>query len=203
MIGRLQGTLLQKQAPMLLVDVQGVGYEVQAPMTTLYQLPEPGNTVTLHTHMVVREDAQLLYGFASERERSLFRILVKVNGVGPKLGLTILSGMDSDDFVRTVRDDDVARLVQLPGIGKKTAERLLVELRDRLKEWGEVGNAGDGDSNESPAAASSRSITAEAESALIALGYKPQEASRAVAKVAADADSSEELIRLALKNMIK
>ena len=199
MIGRIQGILLDKQAPWLLIDVQGVGYEVQAPMTTLYQLPEPGNPVILHTHLVVREDAHQLFGFATERERTLFRILVRVNGVGPKLGLTILSGIETDEFVRCVRDDDVARLVKLPGVGKKTAERLLIELRDRLKEWipGEVSTSanvvgGTGDSS-----------VQEAESALVALGYKPQEASRAVARVTTEGARAEELIRMALKGMVK
>ena len=121
MIGRIQGVLIEKQPPVVLVDVQGVGYEIQAPMTTIYQLPELGEQVTLHTHFVVREDAQLLYGFAEQRERALFRTLIKVNGVGPKLALTILSGIETDDFVRCVREDDTATLVRLPGVGKKTA----------------------------------------------------------------------------------
>ena len=141
MIGRLQGVILVKQAPEIVIDVNGVGYEVQVPMTTIYQLPEVGKSVTLHTHFVVREDAQLLYGFAELRERSLFRTLIKVNGVGPKLALTILSGIESDDFVRCVRDGDTASLVRLPGVGKKTAERLLVEMKDRLKDWAINGTA--------------------------------------------------------------
>ncbi|HSB97665.1 MAG TPA: Holliday junction branch migration protein RuvA, partial [Spongiibacteraceae bacterium] len=135
MIGRIRGKLLEKQAPELLVDVNGVGYEIQAPMTTIYQLPALGETVELFTHLVVREDAHLLFGFASLRDRALFRALIKVNGVGPKLALTILSGMDAQDFVRCVRDNDGAGLVRLPGVGKKTAERLLIEMRDRLRDW--------------------------------------------------------------------
>lgn len=135
MIGRIRGKLLEKQAPELLVDVNGVGYEIQAPMTTIYLLPALGETVELFTHLVVREDAHLLFGFASLRDRTLFRALIKVNGVGPKLALTILSGMDAQDFVRCVRDDDTAGLVRLPGVGKKTAERLLIEMRDRLRDW--------------------------------------------------------------------
>ncbi|EAW30830.1 Holliday junction DNA helicase motor protein [marine gamma proteobacterium HTCC2143] len=200
MIGRITGVLLEKQAPELLVDVNGVGYEIQAPMTTIYQLPEVGQVVVLHTHFVVREDAQLLYGFAELQERRLFRALIKVNGVGPKLALTILSGIETDEFVRCVRDGDTLSLVRLPGVGKKTAERLLVEMKDRLKDWqidsitDEFRVSGMGFSN---------SITAEAESALIALGYKPQEAAKAIAAANNDSmTSSEQLIRAALKNMV-
>lgn len=200
MIGRIKGVLVEKQAPTILVDLQGLGYEVQVPMSTIYQLPEIGQTVTLHTHFVVREDAQLLYGFAAEQERALFRALIKVNGVGPKLALTILSGIETDDFVRCVRDNDTATLVRLPGVGKKTAERLLVEMRDRLKDWHIPGS----DLLSGPAVAEpSADLLLDAESALIALGYKPAEASKAV--IAANDESvtsSEELIRRALKNMV-
>jgi Holliday junction DNA helicase RuvA len=200
-IGRIQGVLLEKQAPELLVDVNGVGYEVQAPMSTVYQLPEVGQSVTLHTHFVVREDAQLLFGFAQLSERSLFRDLIKVNGVGPKLALTILSGIETNDFVRCVRDGDTAALVRLPGVGKKTAERLVVEMKDRLKSWS-VNNADQG--AVSGNIQSGNSMVAEAESALIALGYKPQEASKAMAEInQSDITSSEQLIRLALKNKVK
>ena len=198
MIGRIQGILLEKQPPLLLIDVKGVGYEVQAPMTTIYQLPEVGVSVTLHTQMVVREDAQLLYGFMHTRDRSLFRMLVKVNGVGPKLALTILSGIEIDDFVQSVRNDDTATLVRLPGVGKKTAERLLVEMKDRLKDW-QI----DGQGSVTHQPNTSNSILGEAESALVALGYKPQEASKAIAAVNDDSiNTSEALIRLALKNMV-
>jgi Holliday junction DNA helicase RuvA len=200
MIGRITGVLLEKQAPVLLIDVQGVGYEVQAPMTTIYQLPEQGSTVTLFTHFVVREDAQLLYGFSSERERLLFRTLIKVNGVGPKLGLTILSGIETDDFVRCVRDNDTVTLVRLPGVGKKTAERLLVEMRDRLKDW-QVQGESLGDASQQGVPSGNLAAT-EAESALIALGYKPQQASKAIAALDSPDASSEELIRMALKNMV-
>ena len=166
-------------------------------MTTIYQLPEGGKPVTLHTHFVVREDAQLLYGFADLRERSLFRTLIKVNGVGLKLALTILSGIESDDFVRCVRDGDTVSLVRLPGVGKKTAERLLVEMKDRLKDWS-IDGAAVSDNNTSTM--SCNDILSEAESALIALGYKPQQASKAIAAVNnASMDSSEALIRMALK----
>jgi holliday junction DNA helicase RuvA len=202
MIGRIHGVIIEKQAPELLVDVQGVAYEIQAPMTTIYQLPEIGQPVTLHTHFVVREDAQLLYGFSNVRERLLFRTLIKVNGVGPKLALTILSGIETDDFVRCVRENDVVTLVRLPGVGKKTAERLLVEMRDRLKDWSVDTTAHDVDDGRNPRVGGMRD---EAESALIALGYKPQAASKAINAVFdKDANhSSEQLIRMALKNMVK
>ncbi len=201
MIGRITGTLLAKQAPDILLDVGGVGYEVQVPMTTLYELPDIGVQTTLFTHFVVREDAQLLYGFNRERDRTLFRALIKVSGVGPKLGLAILSGMDADAFVYSVQHDDTSTLVQLPGVGKKTAERLLIEMRDRLQGWMlELDSAG----SSTPASSDKRDMLADAESALIALGYKPAEASKAVA-AANDEDvaSSEELIRSALQSMVK
>lgn len=203
MIGRIRGKLLEKQAPELLVDVNGVGYEIQAPMTTIYQLPALGETVELFTHLVVREDAHLLFGFASLRDRTLFRALIKVNGVGPKLALTILSGMDAQDFVRCVRDDDTAGLVRLPGVGKKTAERLLIEMRDRLRDWPIDGLAVAGGSAQLPPRADDKLF--EAESALISLGYKPQEATRMIATVhKGDATlTSEQLIRAALKNAVK
>ena len=201
MIGRIRGKLLEKQAPELLVDVNGVGYEIQAPMTTIYQLPPLGEAVDLFTHLVVREDAQLLYGFASSEDRALFRALIKVNGVGPKLALTILSGMDVADFVRCVRDGDSAGLVRLPGVGKKTAERLLIEMRDRLRDWHADGVAVGEGAATLPARAGDR--LQDAESALIALGYKPQEAAKMIAAVKDDSASSEELIRAALKKAVK
>ena len=201
MIGRIRGVLVYKQPPDILVEVGGVGYEIQVPMTTLFQLPELGSEVSLVTHFVVREDAQLLYGFIDERDRSLFRQLIKISGVGPKLGLTILSGMDSSSFARCVQRDDISSLMALPGVGKKTAERLLVEMRDKLKDWlvqtDVAGQAGGG-----VTLAPVTDIVADAEGALIALGYKPQEASRMVAAVNDDSVAgSEELIRRALKSM--
>jgi Holliday junction DNA helicase RuvA len=204
MIGRIRGTLVHKQPPDILVEVGGVGYELQVPMTTLFQLPQLGEEVRLVTHFVVREDAQLLYGFIDERDRRLFRQLIKVSGVGPKLALTILSGMDSSSFARCVQRDDISSLVALPGVGKKTAERLLVEMRDKLKDWfGAAGHAAqpvEGGTVFAPLADS----VADAEGALIALGYKPQEASRMVAAVNdASVASSEDLIRRALKSMVK
>ena len=200
MIGRIRGKLVHKQPPDILVEVGGVGYEIQVPMTTLFQLPELGSEVSLVTHFVVREDAQLLYGFIHERDRSLFRQLIKISGVGPKLALTILSGMDSASFARCVQRDDISSLVALPGVGKKTAERLLVEMRDKLKDW--LGQNGDDSAGGGITLAPVTDIAADAEGALIALGYKPQEASRVVAAVNDDGvTNSEELIRRSLKSM--
>lgn len=202
MIGRIRGNLVHKQPPVILVEVGGVGYELQVPMTTLFQLPELGAEVSLVTHFVVREDAQLLYGFAQERDRALFRQLIKVSGVGPKLALTILSGMDSASFARCVQRDDISSLVALPGVGKKTAERLLVEMRDKLKDW--LGQL-DGELPSSVPAQSAAPVdrVADAEGALIALGYKPAEAARMVAAVNDDSiENSEDLIRRALKSMV-
>jgi len=195
MIGRLRGTLAEKQPPKLLLDVGGVGYEVEAPMSTFYQLPEIGQELTLLTHMVVREDAQLLFGFASESERQLFRTLIKVNGVGAKLALTILSGIAADEFARAVQDGDAATLVRLPGIGKKTAERLIVEMRDRLSDWQPVATLQPG----AESVITRPNAVQDAVSALIALGYKPPEASRLVGQVDSDGLASEMIIKAALK----
>ncbi len=203
MIGRLRGIVVEKRPPQLLLDVNGVGYEIEAPMTTFYRLSEEGQEATLYTHFVVREDAQLLYGFADRKERQLFRTLIRVNGVGPKLGLAILSGMESDMFVRCVHDDDSATLTRLPGIGKKTAERLIVEMRDRLDDWApELG-----DSSASPSLVvantpSDRVAVQDAISALVSLGYRQQDASKAIGAVKEDGLVSEELIRRALKAML-
>jgi Holliday junction DNA helicase RuvA len=204
MIGRITGTLALKHPPDIMVDVGGVGYELQVPMTTLFRLPALGEEVSLVTHFVVREDAQLLYGFIDDRDRILFRQLIRVSGVGPKLALTILSGMDSASFARCVQRDDISSLVALPGVGRKTAQRLLVEMRDRLKDWFGDGEAGLPAEGGGVPASSAVDIVADAEGALIALGYKPQEASKAVSAVNDDsASSSEELIRRALKSMVK
>jgi Holliday junction DNA helicase RuvA len=204
MIGRIRGNLTHKQPPEILVEVGGVGYEIQVPMTTLFRLPELGAEVSLVTHFVVREDAQLLYGFIDEQDRTLFRQLIKVNGVGPKLALTILSGMDSASFVRCVQRDDISSLMALPGVGKKTAERLLVEMRDKLKDW-LAGAGGATDSSQGgQVVAPLTDIVADAEGALIALGYKPQDASRMVTAINDDSiDDSEELIRRALKATVR
>jgi Holliday junction DNA helicase RuvA len=196
MIGRLRGTLLSKQPPGLLLDVGGVGYEIEAPMTTFYELPELGSEVILHTHLVVREDAHLLYGFARESDRSLFRALIKVSGVGPKLALAILSGMSAEEFAGCVHSGDSAALTKLPGVGKKTAERLVVEMKDRLKDM--PGHALPPEAGK-PAVASASDTVKDAISALVSLGYKPQEASRMVSHVESEGLASEEIIRLALR----
>jgi len=203
MIGRIRGTLILKQPPDILVEVGGVGYEVQVPMTTLFQLPELGAEVSLVTHFVVREDAQLLYGFIDERDRELFRQLIRVNGVGPKLALTILSGMDSASFARCVQRDDISSLIALPGVGKKTAERLLVEMRDKLRDL--LGQMEDGSAVLAPGVRIEpvTDMVADAEGALVALGYKPAEASKMVAAVNDDSVAdSEDLIRRALKAVV-
>ena len=199
MIGRLTGILVSKAPPLLLVDVQGVGYEVEAPMSTFYQLPAVDSEVSLHTHLIVREDAQILCGFATESERRLFRSLIRITGVGAKLALAILSGMSADDFARCIQDNDAASLTRLPGVGKKTAERLIIEMRDRLVDW-EVG-----DTAALPDAATlsvAPDAGREAVSALIALGYRPQKASRMVQLVDGEGLASEDIIREALKASI-
>ncbi|MBO3277255.1 Holliday junction branch migration protein RuvA [Pseudomonas schmalbachii] len=201
MIGRLRGTLAEKQPPHLILDVNGIGYELEVPMTTLYRLPSLGELVTLHTHLVVREDAHLLYGFAEKRERELFRELIRLNGVGPKLALALMSGLEVDELVRCVQAQDTSTLVKIPGVGKKTAERLLVELKDRFKAWESIPSIAPLVVEPKSAAVVS-SAEADAVSALIALGFKPQEASRAVAAVQEEGLSSEELIRRSLKGMV-
>lgn len=208
MIGRLSGVLLEKQPPQLLLDVNGVGYEIDASMHTFYKLPALGAAVTLHTHFVVREDAQLLYGFIDKDERTLFRALIKVNGVGPKMALAILSGISAQAFTRSVHDEDSSALVKVPGVGKKTAERLIVEMKDKvdnlfLADPAEFSLHGGGSPELEKAA--DEQVVMEAESALIALGYKPVQATKAVAtaeQLMGKGSSSEELIRHALKSMV-
>ena len=200
MIGRLRGTLAEKQPPHLIIDVNGLGYELEVPMTTLYRLPAVGEPLTLHTHLVVREDAQLLYGFYDKRDRELFRELIRLNGVGPKLALALMSGLEGDELVRCVQAQDTSALMKVPGVGKKTAERLLVELEDLFKAWESLPGMATLVIEPSAGAAVS-SAESDAVSALISLGYKPQEASRAVALVKEDGLSSEDLIRRALKGM--
>lgn len=202
MIGRIRGTLIEKQAPTVLVEVDGIAYEIAAPMTTFYDLPAIGEPVILHIHMLVRQDAQLLYGFVQLRDRDLFRSLIKVNGVGAKMALALLSGMSADELVVTVRSNDITSLTRIPGIGKKTAERLIVEMRDRLEDWGiatpvtTMGVSGDGH-----AYSRGPDYIKDAVSALIALGYKPVEASRMVRAVDSDGLASEDIIRQALQAM--
>lgn len=196
MIGRVTGKLLEKNPPSLLIDVQGVGYEVDSPMSTFYTLPAMGETVALFTHMVVREDAQLLYGFASRTERVLFRALLKVNGVGAKVALAILSGMSTDEFLSCLATKDIAALVRVPGIGKKTAERLLVELQDKVDSLGVGSTNATGGAESQPMEESART---QAEEALAALGYKPAEASRLLDKSVTDNQSVEQMIKGALR----
>lgn len=206
MIGRLRGILLEKQAPDLLIEVAGVGYEVQLPLTSFYQLPATGEEATIYTHFVVREDAQLLYGFVNPNERALFRQLIKANGVGPKLALTILSGMTAQQFVRCVQLDDVSTLVKLPGVGKKTAERLVIEMRDRLKDWGIAPNTPVTDAlilqADDAVFSPQESAEHDAISALVSLGYSQAQADKAVQKVKQTDMSSEQLIKAALRSMM-
>ncbi|CCK76714.1 MAG: Holliday junction branch migration protein RuvA [Oleispira antarctica] len=200
MIGRLSGVLIEKQAPDLLIDVNGVGYEVQAPLSSFLDIGALGSKITLLTHLVVREDAQLLYGFSDKMQRTMFRTLIKVSGVGPKLALGILSSMDADTFARCIQNHEVAALTKLPGVGKKTAERLIVEMQDRLKEW--QTQAPLWAAVEQSDTANRNHLLSEAEAALISLGYKPQEATKMLSKMPTDIDSSEDMIRRALKGMM-
>lgn len=196
MIGYLKGFIIEKRPPLLLIDVHGVGYEVFAPMSTFYQLPNDDDQISLHTHLVVREDAQQLYGFYTKDERELFRALIKVNGIGPKLALTILSGIEPHVFVQCIQLEDASRLTNIPGIGKKTAERLVIETRDRLK---------DCSFNFMPNAQQASPLSdhhQDAFDALVALGYKPQHAQKTLKTVYADDLTSEQLIRLALQEMV-
>ncbi|EFL92526.1 DNA-binding subunit of Holliday junction resolvasome [Candidatus Regiella insecticola LSR1] len=199
MIGRLRGIILEKQPPQVLLETHGVGYEIQLPISCFYQLPEAGQEAIIFTQFVVREEAQLLYGFNDKQERALFRELIKVNGVGPKLALAILSGMSAPQFVHAVEQEEISTLIKLPGVGKKTAERLVVEMKDRIK-----GLNGDLFTNSTAAPLSASLLTtvnneAEAVSALITLGYKPQEASRLINKIATAEMDCETLIREALR----
>ena len=198
MIGFLRGKLIKKQPPLLMLDVKGVGYEIEAPMTTFYVLPKTGNEIEIYTHLVVRDDAHLLFGFATENERLLFRNLIKVNGVGAKMALTILSGIEANEFSQCIQNNNAERLTKLPGIGKKTAERLIIEMRDRIENMPKLATIqknGNMDKRSNPAD--------EAISALISLGYKPAEASKYVLAITNDGMSSEELIREALKHSVK
>lgn len=207
MIGRIRGTIIEKQPPELLIDVGGVGYEIQVPMTSFYQLPEIGLEACVYTHFVVREDAQLLFGFADKNERAVFRELIKANGVGPKLALTILSGMSGQQFMHCVGNEDITALVKLPGVGKKTAERLVIEMRDRFKKLSleQVADNGVG-TGQNPLMqntfVTSNGAKEEALSALLALGYKAPQASKVINSVYIKGISSEDLIRESLRSMI-
>ena len=197
MIGRLRGRIVSRQPPFLLLEVNGVGYEVEAPMSTFYVLPEGEAEVTLHTHLAVREDAHILFGFAREADRTLFRALLKVSGVGGKMALGVLSGMTAEEFGQAVQAGDLAALTRLPGVGRKTAERLVVEMRDKLDRIGVQAPAGG-----SPVAAPPARSGADqdAVSALVALGYRPPEASRLVSKVFEEGMDTEGIIKAALQS---
>ncbi|OLO05482.1 MULTISPECIES: Holliday junction branch migration protein RuvA [Salinicola] len=199
MIGRLHGTLLEKHPPWIVIDVHGVGYELEASMTTLVSMPGVGEEVRVYTHLSVRDDAHLLYGFARDEERQLFRALIKVNGVGPKLALAILSGMDTGAFIHCVMEGDSKALTKLPGVGKKTADRLIVEMRDRFPHWqeGQASLLDDGISAARPAS----DPQADAEAALVTLGYKPTEASRMLSGLDKNL-STEALIKAALSRQL-
>jgi len=199
MIGFLRGKLVAKLPPLLLLDVQGVGYEIEAPMTTFYQLPATGAEIILHTHLVVREDAHILFGFSNEADRLMFRTLIKVNGVGPKLALTILSGQSAEEFHRCIQNNDTQALVRLPGVGKKTAERLIIEMRDRLPDTTGA-SAASLDDTEHPVPGNPKQ---EAISALCSLGYKPPDAAKMVQNINSEGKNCEDIIRLALQGSLK
>ncbi len=200
MIGFLRGKLVYKAPPFLILDVQGVGYELEAPMTTFYDLPALNEDIKLHTHLVVREDAHILFGFSTLADRALFRTLIKVSGVGPKLALTILSGQSAEEFHRCIHDNDTVALVRLPGVGKKTAERLVIEMRDRLPDLAESSPANISSGSTMPAIGNPKQ---EAVSALCSLGYKPLDASKMVQNISAEGKSCEDIIRLALQGALK
>jgi len=211
-IGRLSGTLVEKFPPEILIECAGVGYEVTMPMTSIYALPELNEPIVIYTHFVVREDAQLLYGFVNTTERKLFRLLIKVNGVGPKLALAVLSAMSADQFVSCVGHDDISGIVKIPGVGKKTAERLLIEMRDRLKDWQMTSHTPATDAMPVQLGAEQtfvngfsdtfRNNKGDAINALISLGYKQVQADKAVKLVYNEGMTSEEIIRLSLKSML-
>ncbi len=199
MIGFLKGRLASKHPPAVVVDVNGVGYELEAPMSTFYGLPAVGEPVALYTHLVVREDAHILFGFGTDGERRLFRGLLKVSGVGPKIALGILSGASVDDFLRIIEAEDVAMLTRIPGIGRKTAERVIIEMRDSAQKLA-VPSAGTGNASDPAGALSPQS---EAFGALIALGYKAPEAARLLKAADEPGLSTTEIIRRALKSAVK
>jgi len=200
-IGRLRGILLEKTPGRVLIEAAGLGYEVDIPYTTFFTLPDPGQETVLHTHLSVREDAHLLFGFGGRADRDLFRLLIRTTGVGPKLALALLSGLDAEQFVHCVERDDVAALTRVPGIGKKTAERLLIEMRDRIGQL-EAPVRPSGETAEK-APLREKDAAGEAEAALLALGYRPQEAAKAVNAVCEPGMTSESIIRLALKSMLR
>lgn len=203
MIGFLRGKLVFKAPPLLVLDVNGVGYEVEAPMTTFYNLPVIGAEIILHTHLVVREDAHILFGFSTEADRLMFRTLIKVNGVGPKLALTILSGQSAEEFHRCIHNNDTQALVRLPGVGKKTAERLVIEMRDRLPDLTNSFDSVDLSVMSVDKVQSANNPKQEAISALCSLGYKPLDAGKMVQNITAEGKSCEDIIRLALQGALR
>jgi Holliday junction DNA helicase RuvA len=206
-IGFLRGKLVFKAPPLLMLDVHGVGYEVEAPMTTFYNLPAIGAEIILHTHLVVREDAHILFGFSTEADRSMFRTLIKVNGVGPKLALTILSGQSAEEFHRCIHNNDTQALVRLPGVGKKTAERLVIEMRDRLPDlinsFDSATTSLIGADNAGSPRQTISNPKQEAISALCSLGYKPLDAGKMVQNISTEDKSCEDIIRLALQGAVR
>lgn len=207
MIGQLKGIIVEKMPPQIMIDVHGVGYDVAMPMTCFYELPDIGHEVTVLTHFVVREDAQLLYGFNLPQERILFRELIKVNGVGPKLALAILSGMSASQFIQAVDHGEIKMLVKLPGVGTKTAERLIVEMKDRLKKLSQTMFNGATEKrsdliNSSSHYIAENNIEDEAISALLALGYKQMEALKIIKRVITKEMDSQTLIKEALKSAL-
>ena len=205
MIGRLRGILLENDAPVLLVEVGGVAYEVEAPLSACAQMNEIGAEITIYTHLSVSENAHQLFGFGQRREKKLFRNLIKINGVGPKLGLAILSAMSPEMFVSAVMSDEVSRLVKIPGVGKKTAERLVIELRDKLNDWQHTGGASMSQVKDAETQMQTQQKVDEVEAALMALGYKANQVKQIIASLAETVDysatSTTELIRLALKQV--
>lgn len=201
MIGRLQGNIIEKSPPEMVLDVQGVGYELLLPMTSFYNLPPVGEQTTVFTHLVVREDAHLLFGFAQKQDRTLFRELIKTNGVGPKLALAILSAMSVSQFANAVEQEELAKLTKIPGVGRKTAERLLVELKGKFKGLTQEDFFADVPANTIVASGQPEPAD-EARDALIALGYKPADAEKMVKKVSHGEKTSEQIIREALKNAL-
>jgi Holliday junction DNA helicase RuvA len=205
MIGFIRGVLAQKEPPRVLVDVNGVGYELEVPMSTLFRMPETGAEVFLRTHLVTRDDQQILFGFATEEERRLFRNLVKVSGVGAKMALTILSGISVDGFIQCVRMDDKATLVQLPGIGRKTAERLILDMRDRVDQMGAESAAANGVKHvngEDAVPGSGPGPRAEAYNALVTLGYKQAEVQKMLDRVSIEGQTTEDILRQVLKSVV-
>ncbi len=203
MIGFLRGKLVFKAPPLLMLDVNGVGYEVEAPMTTFYNLPAIGAEIMLHTHLVVREDAHILFGFSTETDRAMFRTLIKVNGVGPKLGLAILSGQSAEEFHRCIHNNDTQALVRLPGVGKKTAERLVIEMRDRLPDLIDSADSVDASVVGADKVNRVNNPKQEAISALCSLGYKPLDAGKMIQNISVEGKSCEDIIRLALQGSVR